>query len=77
MSEKTGLTVVAESSEATAAVGKILSALEGMQEQMMSLTDLVVQQDKRIILLQKRLEKLEFGPSPVIDVRGRVKGKGA
>lgn len=75
MSEQgpTGLRQVVANSEEMAAIGNILSALEGMQEQIAALTDLVVSQDKRIKVLVKRLEKVEMGPAPVIDIRNRLR----
>ena len=72
----TGLRQVVENSEAMAAIGNILSALEGMQEQIAALTDLVVSQDKRIKVMVKRLEKVEMGPAPVIDIRNRLRKAG-
>lgn len=68
-----GLRVVAENSEEMAAIGNILKAMEGMQEQIGALTDIVVAQDKHIDELKARVEKLEFGPAPVVDIRGRTR----
>lgn len=58
-----GLRKVAENSEEMAAVGNLLKAMEGMQEQLSALTDLVIAQDARI-------EKLEKAKAPkLISVR--------
>lgn len=70
---KTGLVTVAEQSEATAAVGKMLSSMEGMQEQLSALTNLVIGHEKTIENLTKRIKQLEFGPAPVVDIRNRLK----
>lgn len=72
---KTGLRAIVENSEDMAAIGNILAALEGMQEQMAAATDLIISQDKRIKLLTKRIEKLEMGSAPVIDIRNRLRDK--
>lgn len=37
-----------------AAIGNILKAMEGMQDQIAALTDLIVQQDARIDALEKK-----------------------
>jgi hypothetical protein len=49
-----GLMVIAENSEDVAAIGNILKAMEGMQDQIAALTDLIVQQDARIDALEKK-----------------------
>jgi hypothetical protein len=49
-----GLRKVAENSDEMAAIGNILKALEGMQEQLMELTDLVVAMDHRIDKLEAK-----------------------
>ena len=51
---RNGLRKVAENSEEMAAVGNLLKAMEGMQEQIAPLTDLVIAQDARIDELEKK-----------------------
>lgn len=77
MSEKpgneNGLRKIVDNSDEMAAIGNLLKAMEGMQEQIAALTDLVVSQDQRIDVLKARIEKLEFGPAPIVDIRGRTR----
>lgn len=49
-----GLRKVAENSEDMAAIGNLLKAMEGMQEQIAALTDLVVAMDHRIDKLEQK-----------------------
>jgi hypothetical protein len=49
-----GLRKVAENSEEIAAIGNLLAALEGMQTQLGSLTDLVIDLSERVDALEKK-----------------------
>jgi hypothetical protein len=69
-----GLRAIAENSENMAAIGKILHALEDMQQQIGQMLELMAAQDRRIDKIHERVAKLEFGPAPVIDMTGRIKG---
>ena len=49
-----GLRKVAENSDEMAAIGNLLKALEGMQEQLAALTDLVLAMDHRLDKLESK-----------------------
>jgi hypothetical protein len=49
-----GLRKVVENSEDMAAIGKLLKAMEGMQEQVMTLTEFVIDHAVRIEQLEKK-----------------------
>ncbi len=49
-----GLRKVAENSEAMVAITNLLKAMEGMQEQLAALTDLIVAMDHRIDKLEAK-----------------------
>lgn len=48
-----GLRKVVENSDDMAAIGNILKAMEGMQEQLAALTDIVISLDERVSKLEK------------------------
>lgn len=60
---RNGLRTVAENSDEMAAIGNILKAMEGMQEQIAAMTDLILAMDARI-------DKMEAKSKPkLISVR--------
>ena len=54
MSDQTGLHIVAENSEDMVAIANILKALEGMQENLSALSDLVIDLAGRVESLEKK-----------------------
>lgn len=52
MAEQNGLRTIVENSENMAAIGNLLRVIEGMQEQVSALTDLVISLDHRVTKLE-------------------------